>query len=99
VFLAGTDHALPLRCRFGLHVWDKNVAMMDRSSIKKTGFDWSFAPGGIQKGIQHCTLCGSTRVVYREGWITTAGSDPEGSSHWHYCSPEREHEIDKLPPL
>lgn len=88
----------PFRCRLGMHVWDKNVAMAERSSVKRTGFDWLFARGGIQKGIQHCKLCGTTRVVYREGWITTA-SDPDGSNIWHFCSPEREREIDKLPPL
>jgi len=72
--------------------------MAERSSVKKTGFNQMFSPGGIQKGVQHCRLCAATRAVYREGWVTTA-SDPDGSSKWHYCSPEREREIDKLSPL
>ena len=89
---------VPLRCRFGFHAWDANVPVDDRSAIKRTGNDRMFSSSGIQKAYQHCKLCPAIRVVYREGWVATA-SDPDGGTKWRYCSPEREREIDRLPPL
>jgi hypothetical protein len=89
---------LRLKCRFGLHTWDQNVPEQDRWLIKQTGLNVAFSSSGIQKARQRCQHCSATRMVYRNGWISTALM-PSTATPWRRCAPWREQEIDDLPVL